>query len=412
MNILHLIHRAWPYHGGAERYVLEHALAAERWGHTSTICTTDAWDMSWFVSKKGRNIPNKNDKVGSVDIIRFPVAHPPMQNFMRAVARRILPCGKDRFYYPNPFIPELDKWLRSNRGFDFIHTNAMPFMIHAGWKYAKRMGIGLVTVPHANVGEKYRRVDALHYFEGCQKRILRESSFVVAQSEFERELYLEMDVPSERILVLGSGIDPAEFIYANAKAGKDRLGVSGPVILCLTAHCHDRGTGVLLKAANGLWGNGYDFDLVLAGPILPDGMDEINEYATYSKQGRLIVTGSVTQEDRIDLLAASDIVVLPSRLDCFGIVLLEAMLLAKPVIGCRSGAMPDIIEDGINGFLTPFGDDVTLAHRLSLLLEDRNLQNTMGQEGNDLVLSNYTWNKVTDRFYNRLAECSAGEEIE
>ncbi len=88
----------------------------------------------------------------------------------------------------------------------------------------------------------------------------------------------------------------------------------------------------------------------------------------------MIVTGSVTQEDRIDLMAASDIAVLPTRLDCFGIVLLEAMLLAKPVIGCRSGAMPDIIEDGINGFLTPFGDDVTLAHRLSLLLEDRNLQ--------------------------------------
>ncbi len=413
MKILHLVHRAWPYHGGAERYVLEHALAGERWGHTSAICTTDAWDMSWLVSKAGRIIPVREDRIGSVDIIRFPVAHPLMQNASRALMRRLMPCGKDRFYYPNPFIPSLYRWLRSDHGFDFVHANAMPFMLYAGWKHASRMGIGMAAVPHANVGEKYRRADALHYFEGCQKKILRESSIVVAQSQFERDIYLEMGVPSERILVLGSGIDPQEFRHADSKTGRARLGLTRrPIILSLTAQCTDRGTGVLLKAANGLWDRGFDFDLVIAGPVLPDGMDEINRNATSSKESRLVITGSVTQVDRIDILAAADIVVLPSRLDCFGIVLLEAMLLRKPVVGCRSGAMPDIIEEGASGFLAPFGDDVTLAHRLSLLLDDRDLRLSMGYSGSEFVLDNFTWEKVTDSFYSRLAECRAGEEIE
>ncbi len=105
MKILHLIHRSWPYHGGAERYVLEHALAGNRWGHESVICTTNAWDMSYFVSRSGASIERREDIFHGVKIKRFPVVHPPFQNVFRAVLRRLCECGADRYYYPNPFLP-------------------------------------------------------------------------------------------------------------------------------------------------------------------------------------------------------------------------------------------------------------------------------------------------------------------
>ncbi len=407
MKILHLVHRSWPYHGGAERYVLEHALAGKRWGHESVICTTDAWDMSWLVSRSGRHIQRKMDIWNGIEIVRFPVLHPPVQNVFRAVLRRISKCGPDRYYYPNPFIPSLHRWLSIERGFDFLHANAMPFMLYEGWRYSEKFGKGLVSVPHANVGEKYRRVKALHYFSGCQKRILRNSSFVAAQSQFEKGLYTEMGIPEERIHISGSGIDPLEFAGGSGERGLKRFGVKGPVILSLTAHSLDRGTAHIIEACRILLKKGRDFTLVLAGPVLQDVEDYIDSDKKLSEEfgDKLVLTGYVSREDRIDLLSAADIVLLPSRLDCFGIVVLEAWVSGKPIIGCWSGAMPDIISDGRNGFLVSWGDIASLTNRIEILLDNRALGLGMGENGRKNVLERWTWEKITDRFYRRLSQC-------
>ena len=407
MKILHLVHRSWPYHGGAERYVLEHALAGNRWGHESVICTTNAWDMSFFVSRSGARIERREDIFHGVKIKRFPVVHPPFQNISRAILRRISACGKDRYYYPNPFVPSLHKWLSVEKGFDFVHANAMPFMLYEGWRYSSNYEKGLASVPHANIGEKYRRVKALHYFSGCQKKILRSSSFVVAQSRFEKGLYTDMGIPEERVHVSGSGIDPAEFKRSSRERGLKRIGAAGPVILSLTAHTLDRGTADIIKACRALLKKGRKFTLVLAGPVLPDVDDFIDSQEKLAEEfgDRLILTGYVGREERIDLLSAADIVLLPSRLDCFGIVVLEALVSEKPIIGCWSGAMPDIISDGSNGFLVSWGDTASLTNRIEILLENDEIRSAMGENGRKVVLERWTWDKVTDRFYRRLSQC-------
>ncbi|MFO8183564.1 MAG: glycosyltransferase family 4 protein [Candidatus Aegiribacteria sp.] len=410
MRILHLVHRSWPYHGGAERYVLEHALAGAARGHTSVICATDAWDMSWLVSRTGMHVERRRDVHRGIIIRRFPVRHPPLQDILRGILRRLLPCGRDRFFYPNPFVPSLNRWLSRDRGFDLVHANAMPFALYHGWRYSRRHGSGLVCVPHANVGEKFRRVEALHYFRGCQRRILGESSFVVAQSGFERDLYLEMGVEKERVHVSGSGIDPKEFEKADGEAARRRLGVEGTILLSLTGHCRDRGLEQMLETLAELTGRGLKATLVLAGPVMPDAQRLLDRevHGNPDLENRVVVTGYIRKEDRIDLIRAADVVMLPSRLDCFGIVVLEAWMLGRPVIGCWSGGMPDIIREGENGFLVPFGDTATLAHRTELLLRDPSLRRSMGEAGQRLVKNEWTWERVTDRFYRRLSQCHAG----
>jgi glycosyltransferase involved in cell wall biosynthesis len=405
VKILHLVHRAPPFSGGAERYVHEHARAGARWGHESVIASTDAWDMAWMVGRHGRRVERRVEKSEGIEIRRFSIIHPPAQDIFRAALRRLAHGGKDRFLYPNPFVPSLGAWLSRDRGFDLVHSNAMPFALYWGFRHASRFGAALASVPHANVGEKYRRVEALHYFEGRQKDILRSSSLVVAQSEFEKGLYLEMGVDEERVLVLGSGVDPREFEHARGDRGRAALGVSGNIILSLTAHCVDRGSPVLLEACMELWRSGLDFTLVLAGPVQSDFEPFLNSAAGRIRPGRLIVPGYIRAEDRAEILAAADVVALPSRLDCFGIVVLEAWLLGKPVVGCWSGAMAEMIVDGRNGFLAGFGDAPTLADRLARLLGDPAARASMGACGRDYVLSERTWGMVTDRFYRRIAEC-------
>lgn len=413
MKILHMIHRTWPYHGGAERYVIEHALAGKRWGHESVICSTDAWDMSWLVSRTGNHIQKKVDIWNGIKIIRFPVVHPPLQNLFRALLRRIMPCGPDRYFYPNPFIASLHRWLSIDRGFDIIHANAMPFMLYEGWYHSGKTGAGLISVPHASVGEKYRPVSALNYFSGCQKNIIRKSNYVVAQSDYERNLYVDIGVPSERILLLGSGIEPEEFVKSNPAVGRRRLGVKEPVVLSMTAHSEDRGSRHIIEACRYLWEKGNKFTLVLAGPVLPDIENYLADHASLNGNdcGNIVITGYVPKEERIDLMAAADIVLQPSRLECFGIVILEAWASGKPVIGCWTGGMPDMIEDGHNGFLVSWGDVATLANRIDILLKNPQLRDSMGEKGRQMVLRERTWEKVTDRFYRRMAECSTGKLI-
>ena len=123
---------------------------------------------------------------------------------------------------------------------------------------------------------------------------------------------------------------------------------------------------------------------------------------------RLIITGYIKKEERADLISAADIVLLPSRLDCFGIVILEAWISRKPVIGCWSGAMPDIIRDGENGFLVSWGDTVTLMNRIEILLDNPDICRMMGETGRRDVLDRWTWEKITDRFYRRLSQCFFG----
>lgn len=73
-----------------------------------------------------------------------------------------------------------------------------------------------------------------------------------------------------------------------------------------------------------------------------------------------------------------EIFAMPSRGEGFGLVFIEAMARGKPVIGGAHGGIPDIIDDGINGFLISYGDAPQLADRLNRLLARETLRREMG----------------------------------
>jgi glycosyltransferase involved in cell wall biosynthesis len=94
-------------------------------------------------------------------------------------------------------------------------------------------------------------------------------------------------------------------------------------------------------------------------------------------------------EDVPPLLATFDVVVLPSFFEGMGRVLLEAMAMEKPVVGTAVGGIPDLIEQGLNGYLVSPGNEKELAGALLKILNDNGLALRMGQSGRM---------KMTDRF--------------
>jgi glycosyltransferase involved in cell wall biosynthesis len=111
------------------------------------------------------------------------------------------------------------------------------------------------------------------------------------------------------------------------------------------------------------------------------------------------VLGVVSEETKHRLLAVCDLLALPSQVDTFGIVFLEAWLHHKPVIGARAGGIPDVITHEENGLLVPFGDAEALAAAIRRLLDNPHWAAQLGESGHQ-SLGRYTW----DRTYDTLLE--------
>ncbi|MFN2504938.1 MAG: glycosyltransferase, partial [Acidimicrobiales bacterium] len=80
-----------------------------------------------------------------------------------------------------------------------------------------------------------------------------------------------------------------------------------------------------------------------------------------------------------------------------GLTVLEAMASGTPVVASRVGGLPELVVDGVTGFLVEPGDVDQLQDRLRLLLADRGLARRLGENGRDLVLRQFTWEACAER---------------
>jgi phosphatidylinositol alpha-1,6-mannosyltransferase len=111
---------------------------------------------------------------------------------------------------------------------------------------------------------------------------------------------------------------------------------------------------------------------------------------------RVIFVGQVSAEDLPDIYALADVFVMPSRehlescdVEGFGLVFLEASACAKPVVGGRSGGIPDAIVDGVTGLLVNPNDAEDIANSLARLLTNSNLAIRLGQQGRCWVTKDF-----------------------
>ena len=97
-----------------------------------------------------------------------------------------------------------------------------------------------------------------------------------------------------------------------------------------------------------------------------------------------------------------DVFALPSRGEGFGLVFLEAMSHCKPVVGGAHGGTPDIIEDGVSGYLVQYGEVPELANRLRRLLTDEPSRHRMGTAARERVVRDFTFERFSAEFTSRL----------
>jgi glycosyltransferase involved in cell wall biosynthesis len=116
---------------------------------------------------------------------------------------------------------------------------------------------------------------------------------------------------------------------------------------------------------------------------------------------RVILAGR--REDVERMYAAMDIFVLASTCDeAFGMVLIEAMAMRKPVIGTAVGGIPSIIEDGVSGLLIAPDSVAALAAALKRYLQDETFRKTIAHEGERMVTYRFSDQLFGERFHRLL----------
>ncbi len=104
----------------------------------------------------------------------------------------------------------------------------------------------------------------------------------------------------------------------------------------------------------------------------------------------LTISGPIFGREKFDAILHADIFVLPTYYELFPGVILEAMQCGKPVVTTNTGAIPEMIDDGINGLLVDTKDIVDLAGKIKLLLENAPLRQKLGNAAREKFLKNYT----------------------
>ncbi|MBN1178146.1 MAG: glycosyltransferase family 4 protein [Anaerolineae bacterium] len=393
MRIVHVTHRAWPVVGGSEQYVQEVARRQVLDQHQVTVVATDAEDLSALWSGKGRRVSADAPRAHQgVRIERLPVHYLPWGAVTAPALRRatwLLSAMSGYAALPlarfSPWIPRLPQTLAETPADLLIAWNlTLEGLTAAVAREAARRQTPWVAMPLLHLGR------GQFYTMRHQLELLRAARAVLAQTPLERAFLLERGIPAARVHLVSPGVDPEGGARADGQRFRHKHAIDGPLVVTMGALCYDKGTHHLLAAARRFWEAGRPLTVALVGPR-QEGVQRALARLGPRERSMCRAMGLIPEAEKWDAVAAADVVALPSRTESFGIVFLEGWLCGKPVIGARSGAVPDVIDAGRDGLLVDFGDVGGLAAALAALIDDPNRAAEMGHHGREKVLERYTW---------------------
>lgn len=205
--------------------------------------------------------------------------------------------------------------------------------------------------------------------------------------------------PHCRIVDIPNGIDLDRFSSAHDRraTARARLGIGdGPLVLIVGHLSEVKGYPVFLRAAEAVSRRVPNCQFAaLGGETIADG------YGTTLRElaGSLGLTRRMHflgwRDDVPDVLAAADIVVLPSWSEGLPLAVLEAMACARPVVATPVGGVARAVTHGVTGLLVPPGDHAELAASVCTLLENRAMAEAMGTEARHLAEARYSLDAFT-----------------
>ena len=212
---------------------------------------------------------------------------------------------------------------------------------------------------------------------------------------------------TRRVSVVPNGVEPLRPVDVNEVQGiKNQLGIppQGFVVLCVARLRVEKGIDVLIQAMEELGHRatgGVHLVVVGSGPEKERLVGQVSATSSFVSH----FVGHMS--DLAPWYATADVVCVPSRREAFGLVAIEAMAAAKPVVASRVGGLSETIEEGINGLLVEARSARALADALDRLRVDKAERLRLGGEGRRRFEATYTLEAMADRWveqYRRLVD--------
>jgi D-inositol-3-phosphate glycosyltransferase len=294
--------------------------------------------------------------------------------------------------YLDEFVDGVEEWRIARGDYDLIYAHYW-LSGEAGLALRGRWGVPLFQMFHTLARlknsvarspgevEPRRRVDA-------EARLVRTVDRIVAANVVERDhLARHYGAEPGRIAVVPCGVDTSLFRPGDRAEARRRLGLDGrPLVLYVGRLEPIKGLDILFDAMGSLRAGGLPVELLVVGGDTDESRMGYEVQLRQGLQARALgasvhFLGPQAQDVLREYYVAADVTVLPSYYESFGMVALEAMACASPVVGTRVGGLTTTVRDGVTGYLVPEGDVMALAGRLADLLGDPDAGERLGREG-------------------------------
>lgn len=308
--------------------------------------------------------------------------------------------------------------LQRRHGFDFWHaTVGYPtgvWVVH----FAERRT--LRTLPHLIrcAGDDVQQAPEIGYgmrrnprVDRLLRRWLPRADLLIATTETMAHEYRALGVPERRIVHVPNGVDLARFAAPVDRASvRRRLGLDSAAFLYLAVgrnHPKKNFAGILRALSAQHAGSGRETGLIVVG----DGAGRLEPLAAELGLGRRVVlreaiAGAPAGQGQavtlpppglVELYRAADAFVFPSRIESFGIVLVEAMAAGLPVIAGDAPGCRDVLRGGRDGILVPPDDLPALEAAMTRVRDDRDLRRDLAARSLNRA-RDFSWDTVVERY--------------
>jgi glycosyltransferase involved in cell wall biosynthesis len=281
--------------------------------------------------------------------------------------------------------------LLKDKKFDVLQS-----WIYAGNTYGRIAG-RLARVPVVVVAEM-----AVDIWKGrserfVDRRLAKWCDRLVGNSHAVVEFYRQLGAPNERLAMIYSGTENVEPAAVDSRALRREFGFppEAPLVLFAGRLAEQKRVRDLLKALDLLQHVQPDLRTLIVG----DGPLRARLEATaraYNLDGRVRFLGH--RDDVPRLMAAVDVVVLPSSYEGLPNVVLEAMQFCKPVVATAAPGTSEVVINGTTGILVPIGDKILLARAIRDVVRDPALAKRLGEAGRAHVENHFRADAMVQQF--------------
>ena len=256
-----------------------------------------------------------------------------------------------------------------------------------------------VTVVHGEHGRDVTDPKGLNWRRNRMRRWLgfRVKKFVTVSEDLQRWLHEVVEIPPEKILLIPNGVNTKRFGTSRNLALRQEFGIGTDEFLvgCIGRLDPVKNHAGLLRAVERLSLEGLPVRLLIVG----DGPERIRleqQIMNLSAEPRPILSGSRSDIERV--YGIFDLFVLNSLAEGMSNTLLEAMASGVPIVCTAVGGNVELVSDGVSGKLVPVADDLALVQAIRLLVTNRDLGYSFGNEAKKFVCQNHSLPAMVQKY--------------